>query len=575
MQRSSQGFALPDILIISFIVLIVLSSLMSFTSLAFRGVHKDYYQTLAEEAAEAGTAYATSCLWRSGKSQTWGSNRSRPDLSPATDCTGTVRHPGNAYVYQAPGIRTRFTVPNLDFAADYAVQITAVGHTEVLRRDGSISATYTSVIKKTITWLADLNATQSASGSYRTCAILSGQVWCWGYGSYGQLGNGKYRGGPGGNDIQRPDPHYDSNVPVRVKREPGGLLDKRVVKIFTAQHHSCALTAEGEMYCWGRNEYGQLGTGNVADVADAATPQRVLGLLQHKRISDIGGTGDTSCAIAEGKIYCWGRNDRGTAGVGSNDPKITTPRKLTTTGTATKLATDGTRSLTMCAIISGKAWCWGHNRSGAVGDGTNKNRHSPTKVDDSGALRGKTVTDISQDGYSWGRPEQQGEHVCAVASGKVYCWGNNAQGQSGRNTTKANPSDNSTGKYLLRPQPIETGSELHGKTITEVHAGVFHTCALADGEVYCWGSRLHGRLGDGNIKNDHKHTPLRVAGELKHKTVRRISAGANRGCALISDGRTFCWGRNSEGQIGDGTLIDRALPTEALFLRPVANQYIY
>lgn len=566
MRHKTLGFALPDILIISLIVLIVLSSLASFTSLAFRGIHKDYYQTLAEEAAEAGTAYATSCLWRSGKSQTWGSNRSRPDLSPATDCNGTVRHAGNTYVYQAPGIRTRFIVPNLDFAVDYAVQITAIGYTEVLRQDGSVSATYTSVIKKTITWLADLNATQSASGSFRTCAILSGQVWCWGYGSYGQLGNGKYRGGPGGNDIQRPDPNYDSTIPVKVKREPGGLLDKKVVKIFTAQHHSCALTSEGEMYCWGRNEYGQLGTHNLAD---AATPQRVLGLLHHKRISDIGGTGDTSCAIAEGKIYCWGRNDKGTAGVGSNEPKITAPRKLATVGTATKLATNGTRSFTMCAIISGKAWCWGHNRSGAVGDRTRSNRHSPTKVYDGNELRGKIVTDISQDGYSWGSPEKQGEHVCAVASGKVYCWGNNARGQSGRNTTT------STGKYLTEPQPIETETEIRRKTITEVHAGVFHTCALADSEVYCWGSRLHGQLGDGNKKDDYNHTPSRVMGELENKTVHRISAGANRGCALISDGRTFCWGRNSEGQIGDGTTIDRALPTEALFLRPVANQYIY
>lgn len=575
--KNTNGFALADIVIISLITLIILSSLLTIASNAFQGVYKDHYQTMAEEAAEAGTAYATSCLWQSSKVQTWGSNKGRPDLTPSTDCNGTEEYSStNKYVYTGDRVRTRFTVPDLDFATDYSVQISSIGYAEILNSNGSVKKTYTSILKKAITWEADLEASQSASGTNRTCAILSGKVYCWGYGAYGQLGNGKYKGGSGDvnigsggkKDIEKAHDEYDSDIPVKVKQEPGVLAGKTVKKIFTAQHHSCALTTEGKVYCWGFNKYGQLGTNNTTD---SPVPVEVKGLLAGKIVSDIGGTGNTSCAITSGEIYCWGQNNRGTVGNGRLDGQnVLLPSKLSISGTATKLATDGTRSFTMCAIIDNKAWCWGNNRAGSVGNGrTGGNIYSPTRVvEDYGILRGKNITDISQDGYSWSTDDscKSGEHVCAVAGGKVYCWGCNNEGQIGdRSIISRN-----------RPVAVNTSGVLRNKVISEVRVGVHHSCALSGDDIYCWGQGSNGQLGYGGTTG--KVSPVAVLkepGKLYGATIKHIGGGANRGCATTGDGRTFCWGRNTEGQIGDGTHYNRPTPTEALFLRPIANQYIY
>lgn len=94
--------------------------------------------------------------------------------------------------------------------------------------------------------------------------------------------------------------------------------------------------------------------------------------------------------------------------------------------------------------------------------------------------------------------------------------------------------------------------------------------------MYCWGKNNYGQVGDGTGVS--RRVPVAVAtrpGDLTSSNVVGIGAGANRSCAVITDGRTFCSGLNSAGQIGDGTTVNRNVPTESLFLRPVGNQYIF
>lgn len=220
----------------------------------------------------------------------------------------------------------------------------------------------------------------------------------------------------------------------------------------------------------------------------------------------------------------------------------------------------------MCAIASAKAYCWGANDIGSIGDGTTTNRSVPTAVYTGGVLNGKTVTTISQDGYNNTGGSPGYSHVCVLASGSVYCWGENQYGQLGNNST----SDSSV------PVAVNSSGVLSGKSITDVKVGLNHSCALANSGVYCWGYDASGQVGDNSSTN--KKVPTTVAqqaGNLTASNVISLGAGSNRGCAVITDGRTFCWGYNADGQIGDGTQIDRHVPTESLFLRPSGNQYIF
>ena len=299
------------------------------------------------------------------------------------------------------------------------------------------------------------------------------------------------------------------------------------------------------------------------------------GALTSLTVTDIATTGDTSCAIANSKIYCWGQNNKGTLGDGtttpSNTPKLVSTTNLGGSYVATKLATSGSRSSNMCAIADDKAWCWGNNEAGQIGNNTSGSTNilTPTKVTDTGVLSGKTVTAISQDGYYNGSPAYT--HVCAVASGSVYCWGENNAGQLGRSTVNPTRTTDS-----LVPVAVYAGGVLSGKTVVDVAVGLQHSCArTSENKVYCWGNNGSGQVGDAS--NTTRYVPVAVdtTGGLSGQSVIAIGGGANRGCAITEGYQSFCWGLNTEGQLGDGTQTSSNVPTEAIFLRPKAPTYMF
>jgi alpha-tubulin suppressor-like RCC1 family protein len=571
MFKSQKGITLPVVLVFSLTIMAIMVVLLTVATASYKSLYVDHYQKIAEEAAEAGTAYATACLSISSHIQTWGSNASggaKPDLAPNTDCAGANNYPTNLYVYSDSNVRTSFVAGNLDYSQPFTAQISSIGTAQVLKPDGSVAQTYTSTKKKVIVWPTDIGAQTSSSGTNRTCAIVNYAVYCWGYNGYGQLGNGQYIGGPAAVGTAS---SIDSLIPVKVVRDPGVMANKQIVKVFAAQYHSCALSSDGKMYCWGYNGQGQLGTG---DTTDSPVPVQVGGALAGQVVTDIGGTANTTCAITNSKIYCWGQNDRGQVGLNyANSTSVLTPTPVVAGNTTSTLATSyvatglssGSRSKLMCAIADNRAYCWGPNESGGIGDNTTVQKNLPTKVLETGGMSGKNVTSISQDGK--GDSSQTGgyAHACAVAEGVLYCWGENATGQIGDGTT--------TDRYT--PVAITTGA-LSGKTVQTVQVGLGHSCVKASNGAYCWGSNGAGQVGDSS--KTQRLAPVAVTtspGALTSSNVVSVGGGGNRGCAVITDGRTFCWGLNDTGQIGDGTTIDRTSPTESLFLRPFGNQYIF
>ena len=577
MIQRKNGYSLVLIILMSTFILVLLAGAMRVVTQSYIYSQEEYYYKLAQEAGEAGTAYANACLDANGAEQSWGSVPGGiGPLRPETNCKGAVDFPGNRYVFENSKLRTTFEVGDLEASTKSAAlsaataQISSTGRVEITNGSGTVLKTYTAVVKKSVTWPADIDATRTVSGTNRTCAILSNNVWCWGKNNMGQLGDGTTS---------------DSNIPVKV-RSIGDMKYGKIIDIFTAQHHSCVLTQLGsnkKVYCWGSNEDGQLGNGSSGAGNYSSVPVEVGGTLAGKDVTSIGGTGDVSCAIVSGKIYCWGRNNMGQLGFGNpgNPGFRATPVQINSGGHnrlpsnyfATKLATGGSRSQTMCTITTEKrAYCWGLARFGQMGIGPISGNHYSyaTRVKDL-----ENVTDISQDGYTWASDHAYVSHTCAIASGRVYCWGGAGRGQSG-------PLGH--GAFGAHFQPVQVNG-LPGVPL-RIEVGIAHSCALVNDHgnknVYCWGDNKLGQLGTNSNTPQFSTSPktvhVGIGGLPPTESVVDIAAGANRGCAIMTNKRSYCWGLNENGQIGDGTSgseNNRFSPTESLFLRPTQNRYIY
>ncbi|MEP7325387.1 MAG: Ig-like domain-containing protein [Gemmatimonadota bacterium] len=304
---------------------------------------------------------------------------------------------------------------------------------------------------------------------------------------------------------------------------PALLGDQRFSRLSAGPGHACGLTSTGEAWCWGTNSKGQLGDGTTNNTR--ATPVAVAGGLSF-RVVRAGGT--HSCALTgAGKGYCWGDNKDGQLGDGSNSGR-TRPVPIPDLSFS-DIAAGGNHS---CGIATnGKTYCWGDGFSGQLGYGQLSKESSPTEVN-TGAVK-------------FNRIYAGGDHTCGLtAAGKAYCWGDNRAGQVG------------DGSGTDRTQPVEVQTTA---AFEELSLGTGHTCGrTSGGAILCWGAGGKGQLGTGGRANQNK--PVRVAGDGPFISV---SAGVGHTCAATAT-QAFCWGDNLRGQLGDGTIIPKQAPTVVL-----------
>jgi alpha-tubulin suppressor-like RCC1 family protein len=340
----------------------------------------------------------------------------------------------------------------------------------------------------------------------------AGKAQCWGLNTYGQLGNGTAT---------------DSATPVTVS----GI--RSAMAMGAGNSHSCTLLFDGTVQCWGWNGNGQLGNGSTTD---SYVPVSVSGITDAAALAV--GSEHSCVRLANGTVQCWGLNTHGQLG---NATMTDSSIPVTVSGivTATAIAAGDAHS---CALLAdGTVQCWGLNDYGQLGNGNITPALAPVQVcgigpipnPTTGCPTGTTATAIAAGG----------SHSCArLSDGTVKCWGSNADGQVGNNTT--------TPRFLTPVAVTGIG------TATTVAAGTGHSCArLADGTVKCWGLNADGQLGDSSTTD--APAPVTVSGI---NTAMEIAAGGNHSCARLSSGAVQCWGQNADGQLGNGNTTNTPAP---------------
>jgi alpha-tubulin suppressor-like RCC1 family protein len=344
---------------------------------------------------------------------------------------------------------------------------------------------------------ARLDVASIAAGEDHACALtVEGKLKCWGDNDHGQVGDGSTTA-----------PLY----PIDVLGFGLVTEDHHAVSVAGGQFHSCAATSDGEVHCWGDNGSGQLGNGTTTP-SPIAVP--VSGL--DDAVAVAAGIGH-SCALREsGQVSCWGNNVFGELGDGSTTTSLI-PVAARDLSTAIAIAAGGFHS---CALLADHGVrCWGDNTHGELGDGTTTNRTAPVSVVGLG-----TATQVAT-----GQ-----RHSCALLdTGVVKCWGQGTALGDAAGTTSAVP---------VAVTGITTATAIAA-------AGGLHTCALlSDETVRCWGYNADGQLGDdGDEINSLVPVPV-----LLLSSVSAIAAGYSQSCAIRSTGTIYCWGSNSDGQLGLG-----------------------
>ncbi|GLC27737.1 protein kinase domain-containing protein [Roseisolibacter agri] len=344
------------------------------------------------------------------------------------------------------------------------------------------------------------------AGGRHSCVVTFGALlYCWGANDRGQLGDAGTA---------------SRTSPTRV------AADLQFVQVSAGTSHTCAVTPGGDAYCWGDDANGQLGDGTRVR---RTAPVRLAG---SERFAFVLAGGTVSCGLTtRGGVSCWGANDHGQLGDDSTIPSRTAPAEIRwpSGGRVQGIAVGASHA---CALdADGRAFCWGANDRGQLGDGTTTDRRTPTRV----------AGDARFIALSAGRA-----HTCAATTERqVLCWGENRDGQLGARDQRQSST-------------VPTSVALPaGAMAIAVTAGGAHSCALGStGGAWCWGRNASGQLGRGSTRARGVPAPVRAPSPLA-----AIAAAAAHTCALTTAGEALCWGAAGDGQLGDDARTARREPT--------------
>lgn len=540
------GFALPTVMIASLVMFIVLLAAVSATVSIRTSLNDQYYNKLAQSAADAGAAYAKACLAGNEGKQTWSSklvtgtrcDGVRDDAFCAADSACNYVYTDNQYIrtsfeVKCTGTCAQGTKPeNLEITGKIDLLRGGLG-VEVWRQYSQVARL--SRIQK--------NKKQIAIGFSHACAIaFDSRAYCWGANGYGVLGIGT-------TDIFIP-------VPILIKLPDVSLS---VESIAAGSAHTCAIMSDQKVYCWGSNANGQLGVsvggGNVRAPATAVDATNAIIPSTQKPIQIAAGDRHTCMITSDGttnQLYCWGSNAYGQLGdnLASGAGNVDYPVRVTSLD-GLKVSSIALGHSHTCAIDkNGRVFCWGRNGFGQLGINNTTQQNVPSLIYNSvtstnnGYIINKIATGLTNSGNA--------DHICAIITGNTMsCWGRNNTGQLGDSLFVGTQSN--------IPRAVSSG----GIFFKSVTVADFFTCGLTTlSRVYCWGRNNTGQLGN----NLAIGTPAQVnapgevyvgtaadPGAMYGKDIASIAAGSGYACVIDSELQPYCWGDGTWGQFGNNT----------------------
>jgi alpha-tubulin suppressor-like RCC1 family protein len=367
--------------------------------------------------------------------------------------------------------------------------------------------------------------TVSVGGSHSCGIRLDDRLYCWGSNASGQLGVVRARG-------------QCAKTPGSCEASPRAVaLAERVRQVSTGDRHSCAITTDGALLCWGENVQFQAG---VEATSFVLAPTPVSPAIRFDQVS--AGSTHTCAVRTNGVVYCWGEGRLGALGRGDTVSSVI-PQPIASDQRFEQVSAGGWRS---CGVaVDGAVWCWGAEWESSQ-DATDyfHERLLPRRVEGAPPMRSISVS---------------GTAICAVAlDGAGYCWESNFFGQLG----------NGSSAGTTVPSLVASGEPMRA-----VSAGAIQVCGLTHGDrALCWGNDTFGQLGIPRTGErcgalECRRTPGAVFGGLRFTGV-ATGLGVHS-CGVTTTTAVVCWGLGNEGQLGDGWLRDRqSLPVPVLAPSP-------
>ena len=328
---------------------------------------------------------------------------------------------------------------------------------------------------------------------------FSRQVWMWGYGSEGALG-------------QNSQASYSS--PIQVPGTTWSNICRRSPK---RSYHSLATKTDGTLWIWGWNERGTLGqNGSTSD--RRSSPVQIPGTWG-KDADLLAGNQWTAAIKTDGTLWMWGQNQMGE--LGQNDVAHRSSPVQVPGTTWSKI--DGAEEFgyNLALKTDGTLWSWGYSRTtrGLLGLGDTNRRSSPTQIP------GTTWSDIGAGIYSAG---------AVRTDGTLWVWGHNWAGCLGLNQAHDNT------KY-------SSPKQIPGTNWSKIRSGFYNMAAIkTDGTLWTWGSNSDGRDGTNSGQNTDRSSPVQVPGT----TWSDVWCGGNGSGAIKTDGTIWSWGYNAYGMLG-------------------------
>jgi alpha-tubulin suppressor-like RCC1 family protein len=320
------------------------------------------------------------------------------------------------------------------------------------------------------------------------------------------------------------------------------------VDVVAANGHTCAVLRDGTVRCWGYNGNGQLGNNTYTSSASPVTVVQTDGTPLTGVTSIVGGLSYT-CALVGDRVRCWGTGASGELGDNTTDYRNTPSKVLVKSGSSTVELTGVTALYGgwshSCALVNGRARCWGANGYGQLGNNTK--RYSTTAVFVVSPTGSEALTGIKSIAPGM-------THSCAVVGTGALCWGKNDLGQLG----------NGTFNSRLLPAKVIAQSGTPLSDVRAITTTAFSTCAVVGSArgAACWGGDNEGALGNGSTASGPTPTPVVGLSDVESLSGNMSPYDAHV-CARLANSRLSCWGNNRSGQLGNGTSSNQSsVPTE-------------